>query len=271
MTTRAPRRSPALLLSLGVVLAQGACSSTPRSADAGTTLDAGLASDGGDTTVVLFNGRDLTGWDLFLGTTGETAPDGGLVERDPRAIFSVVTIDNEPAIRISGQTWGALISREEYDAFELTLEYRWGSAIYPPLGFRDSGVMYWSVGAPGAVNAGGGALADPPGSGGFMISVESQIAGNDVGTTYALGPISFRTVRHTPQPELPIGQWNELRIVAGADRSEHRLNGRTVSEQAELVLTLPGEAPRALTRGKLQMQSEGAEIFFRRIKIRRLP
>src|SRR5687767_6832907 len=61
----------------------------------------------------LMNGKDLTGWDTYLGAVYDTltgkqtgAPLG--INTDPRKVFSVVKVDNRPALRISGQDFGGI-------------------------------------------------------------------------------------------------------------------------------------------------------------------
>ena len=69
----------------------------------------------------LFNGRDLTGWDTWLGkllpgqrgnSPAEFAEPVGL-NKDPRGVFSAVEVDGAPAVRISGETYGGLITRDD--------------------------------------------------------------------------------------------------------------------------------------------------------------
>ena len=163
--------------------------------DGGTDNAAGAAGEGGrqaDGVRELFNGIDFTNWDRYLGKPSPAEPPLGL-NNDPHGVYSVVMADGEPAIRISGQDWGSLISKEEFCNFDLRLQYKWGTLLWPPLNSEDSGVMILSAGPLGAVNAGGNALSDPIGSGGFMVSVEYQIAPGDVGGLYNLGPIAFST------------------------------------------------------------------------------
>ena len=91
----------------------------------------------------------------------------------------------------------------------LSLDYRWGTQVWPPLNSLDSGVMYLSTGPLGAVNAGGTALSTPTGSGGFMVSMEYQIAPGDVGGMYNLGPISFQAGPPAQVAEMT-GAWNHV-------------------------------------------------------------
>jgi hypothetical protein len=116
------------------------------------------------------------------------------------------------------------------------------------------------------VNAGGDALSDPPGSGAFMVSMEYQLTRGDEGGAYNLGPIAFTTASRTPLADVPDG-WNPIDITVQGGQSRHQLRGQTVAVASGFQLDWPGEPPRPLSRGKLQLESEGAEIYFRRLTI----
>ena len=225
----------------------------------------GADGDAPDFPRALFNGVDFTGWDRYLGEPAPGADPLGL-DNDPQGVFSVVAVDGEPAIRISGQVWGALISQQELCDFHLSLDYRWGTAVWPPLNSYDSGVMYLSTGPLGAVNAGGPALSNPIGSGGFMVSMEYQITTGDVGGMYNLGPITFQAGPRAQIPETE-GAWNHVDIIVQGGVAKHQLNGQDVTTGTGFAVAWPGEAAQPLICGKLQLQSEGAEIFFRRVQL----
>src|SRR5947207_1967035 len=57
--------------------------------------------------IQLFNGKDLEGWDSDLASAERGQPALGH-NNDPLKVFSVVTEDGEPAIRVSGQVMGGL-------------------------------------------------------------------------------------------------------------------------------------------------------------------
>ncbi|HTV22170.1 MAG TPA: DUF1080 domain-containing protein [Polyangiaceae bacterium] len=219
--------------------------------------------------VSLFNGADFTGWDRYLGRPSDAEPALG-IDNDPRGVYSVVTLDGEPAIRISGEVWGALISQQELGDFHLRAEYKWGALTWPPLNFMDSGIMYLSTGPLGAVNAGGPALSDPVGSGAFMVAMEYQVLPRDVGGCYSLGPIRFEEATRVAGSERA-GGWNQVDIVFEAGEARHFLNGELVAGGSSFELEWPGEPVTVLQRGKLQVQSEGAEIFYRHIELLPLP
>jgi hypothetical protein len=283
--------APMLVLTLGAVV--GACGGAVQggrdgSGAANDAVDVAArdgaanidARDGGlDTSEVdggaqgiwraLFDGGNIAGWDRYLGVPVDaTAPLG--LDDDPRGVFSVVTVEGAPAIRVSGEVWGALVSKDTFCDFHLRAQYKWGTRVWPPLGVRDSGLMYLSTGAFGAVNAGGAAIATPSGSGAFMISIEYQIAPSDVGAMANLGPITFTPLDRTVPTERA-GDWNDIDVLVRGGVSTHTLNGVEVARGQGFVLALPGQAPAPLSCGKLQLQSEGAEIFFRALEIQSPP
>src|SRR4051812_12999620 len=82
----------------------------------------------------LFNGRDLTGWDMFMATPDPTWDVPGLkreasgkclgpmgANRDPLKVFNVEKVDGEPAIHITCQGFGVITTRESFDNFYLRL------------------------------------------------------------------------------------------------------------------------------------------------------
>ncbi|HKQ68294.1 MAG TPA: DUF1080 domain-containing protein [Polyangiaceae bacterium] len=233
----------------------------------------------------LFNGRNLEGWDTYLGPPHE-ADDAGRwhpgstpigLNLDPERVFSVVNIDGASAIQISGQFWGALTTIAEYENYHLFVEYKWGSRVWPQLGSRDSGLLYHSIGAFGAVEKGGASLAEPPGSAFFMTSMELQIAQGDVGSYYALGPIAVDGgvffLRATSQREQS-GKWNTIEVYTASNESLHVVNGVVVAHPRNAVHAVGGEPFARVARGKIQLQSEAAEIYFRTVRlehIERLP
>jgi len=67
--------------------------------------------------------------------------------------------------------------------------------------------------------------------------------------------------------EKPAGEWNTLVLYAVGDRSVHLVNGKVALILTGLRQIVNGkEVP--LTRGRIELQSESAEIFFRNVQIR---
>ena len=94
-----------------------------------------------DEWTTLFNGKDLSGWETFLGTPpGGNEPVGR--NRDPKGVFSVVEVDGKPALRISGDGLGGIATLKEYGNYHLELEFKWGEKRFAPRANepRDSGL-----------------------------------------------------------------------------------------------------------------------------------
>jgi hypothetical protein len=247
----------------------------------------------------LFNGKDLTGWDTFLRPANRTDPNYGL-NRDPEKVFTVEQLDGGPVIHISGKFWGGLITTQGFENYHLRLEFKWGTKTWPPRlnATPDSGLLYHCA-APMAE-----AKYPWPRSIEFNItqhdtgefwSVDNTIADAEViavgdspqelaafkgwcERNEAKGPKlkfqkggrkeTFRDGGFMPAGdfERPAGQWNTLDLYALGDRSVHLVNG-------EVALILTGLRQKAngkevlLTKGRIELQSESAEIFFRHIQI----
>ncbi len=240
----------------------------------------------------LFNGKDLSGWDTWLGVPdGAKEPTG--LNKDPLKVYSVVEVDGKPAIRITGEVFGALTSKQEFENYHLRLEFKWGEKKYPPRlkDRRDSGLLYHCVGEQGV--AGGARKA-------WMQSIECQIMEEDCGDFYSVGgtgvpgplvdvegvrqnekgPVLYkkgapkiigvrsRIVRDVNH-EKPLGQWNTIELLSVGGTSVHIVNGK-----ANLVLTNArrkvGDKEEPLTRGKIQLQSEAAEVYYRNIAVKPL-
>ncbi|MCU1292694.1 MAG: hypothetical protein JWP08_1544, partial [Bryobacterales bacterium] len=89
--------------------------------------------------VVLFNGKNLDGWYTWLQEDKY---------QDPKRVFRV----QEGTIKVSGEEWGGLTSKDSYRDYHLTLEWKWGG---PNLGkraghARDSGILVHGTGEDGA-------------------------------------------------------------------------------------------------------------------------
>jgi hypothetical protein len=57
--------------------------------------------------------------------------------------------------------------------------------------------------------------------------------------------------------ESPYGQWTRLEVIAEGDRVTNVVNGKVVNEGVRS----------SLSEGKILVQCEGAEIYFRRIDL----
>lgn len=239
----------------------------------------------------LFNGRDLAGWDTYLGPRydtvtrkRDTVPVG--LNNDPAKVFSVVKIENENVIRISGENFGGISTVQEFENYHLQLQFKWGDLKWAPRkkAKKDSGVMYDAVGPHGADG------------GNWMRSHEFQVQEGDCGDYWACAgavadvnakqnPDSTFTYDETgdlltfstkspkgrrcikfPDTEKPSGEWNTIDLYCLGGTSIHMMNG-VVNMILLNSRQTDGDKEIPLTKGKIQIQSEGSEVFYRNIRI----
>jgi Domain of Unknown Function (DUF1080) len=198
----------------------------------------------------LFNGKDLKGWYSFLKSKGK--------DNDPEKVFSV----ENGMIHITGKEFGYICYPKEYTNFHLVAEFKWGVKKYPPRDAdttkRDNGICYY---IPMDVR-------DTV----WPKSIEFQIQEGDVGDIWMIDqttmmvngvrskPDSFARVFKKKNGEHPTGEWNKIELIANKGKITYIVNGVVVNE---------GEDP-SLTKGKILVQSEGAEIYYRKIEIEEL-
>ncbi len=233
----------------------------------------------------LFNGKDLEGWDTWLGVPVDAKEPIGL-NKDPLKVYSVGPVDGQPAIRITGEVYGALTSKQEFENYHLRLEFKWGEKKYAPRleARRDSGLLYHCVGEHGVTGRRAWMQSlecqimeqdcgDFHSVAGPLVDVEGTRANEKAPIVYKKGGMKFTGVRsrivRDVNHEKPLGQWNTIELLTVGGTSVHLVNGK-----ANMVLTNSrrkvGDREEPLTKGKIQLQSEGAEIYYRNIAIKPL-
>ena len=239
----------------------------------------------------LFNGRNLDGFYTWLADTQY---------KDPRNVFTVTN----GQIRISGEGLGYLATTNSHSNYHLTLEFRWGNQNWHYGGrigkARDSGLFLHATGPDGNSHDGNGAFMAAiecnifqGATGDFLLirgddaegklippRVTAPVApqkdadgwftyqpGGEPATIERWGRINWshksphwqdktdfrgpRDVEHAP------GQWNKLEAICKQDTIEIRLNGETVNRATKVW---PAS-------GKILLQCEGSEIYFRNLEL----
>jgi hypothetical protein len=225
-----------------------------------------------------FNGKDLTG---FYPYTRDHRYD------DPNKVFTV----HDGMIHISGQEFGGLATRGNFGDYHLITEWKWGEKTWVPRKdrARDSGILLHCVGPDGAaggqwmesiecqiIEGGCGDLLMVGGRGKPSLTCETrrgpdkQLYFEKGGTPVTMNGGRFNWwgrdpawkdvlgVRGPRDVEKPAGQWNRMEVFCQGDTITNIVNGSVVNIGTKS----------SLTQGKIQFQSEGAEIFFRTIEIR---
>ena len=245
-----------------------------------------------DGWIPLFNGKDLTGWDTYLGPPLDDAgkklsdiPVG--LNNDPTHVFSIVNEGVKKVIRISGQGWGGISTAKEYENFHFQLKFKWGSLTWgQKKGMKkDSGLLYFAVGKHGAdygawmrsqeFQIQEGDSGDYWGVSGGMEDVmairksDSEYIYNPMGQLFTFSATSKvgRRCMKGSDAEKPSGEWNTLDLYCHGDTSIHMINGKVMMVLNHSRQMDNGQA-HLLAKGKLQIQSEGAEVYYKDIMIR---
>ena len=220
----------------------------------------------------LFNGSDLSGWYSYLPSKGKNNDLEG-VFRAENGMIHILGVEDHGA-----REFGYLATEKSYSNYHLRLEYRWGDKRFAPRdrSKRDSGVVYHVTG-PDTV---------------WPDGVEYQIQEGDTGDFWLLGgPTLTTTVASTRPKEPQYAQnglpytsrsgrfvrivkdetheragWNTVDIIVQGDTATHMINGQ-VNNRAYSLHTPGGDS---LNAGKILLQAEGAEVFYRNIQIRQL-
>jgi hypothetical protein len=240
--------------------------------------------------------RNLSQWTPFLGVpdpsievpgyTYEKGKPVGL--RDPNGVYSIRLLDDEPVLHVSGEIFGGLTSNESFSNYHVRFQFRWGTKKYPPRANakkRDGGFVFHAIGEHAFFFKT------------WKHAAQFQIQETDVGDFFPLfenkafkSDVPFANGRYTPGAPLqtrtggvthsadavekPSGEWNSVELIAVGADAVQILNGKVVNVLRNLRYVdvksgdLKKEIP--LTGGQFQIQSEGAEMDFRRIEIRSL-
>ena len=245
-----------------------------------------------DTVIHLFDGKSLDGFYTWVVDSHR---------EDPLRVFTVVDqVDGAPAIRVSGEKWGGLTTRESYRDYHLTVEFRWGLLTWGQRknAARDSGVLVHGQGADGSTGR--------DFNGPWMRSIEAQIIEGGVGDIILVAGFEADGTRLTPRLTARAGKDRDGESVfdPNAEPREFgsgRINwsGRdpdwadklgfrgkadmespwgewtrleVIAQGDRLTYLVNGKVVNegvqsSLTEGKILFQCEGAEIFFRRIDL----
>ena len=254
------------------------------------SLSVGALSAESESWSSLFNGQDLSGWDaLFI--KNNTDKSGQASDYFPVTNGVIHVYQGKQADSL--QPFAAIQTQASYSSYRFYVEYKWGTAKFAPRHemLRDAGILYHVHG-----------FGEPA----WPLSVESQIQEGDSGDTYVIGtqaqtfadansylhqPVgSVSSWRFLPQEQGGVARWigapgkilrikhnqvlehegwNTMEVVVRNDRSVHLVNGVVNMRLSHLKRWDEASASwLPLTEGKIVLQAEGAEVFYRKMKIR---
>ncbi|MDO4627809.1 MAG: DUF1080 domain-containing protein [Planctomycetia bacterium] len=230
----------------------------------------------------LFNGQNLDGWYKWIQNQGKN--------NDPAGVFTV----RDGMIRVSGETWGCITTEKSYSNYRIVVEYKWGEKTWGgrEKKARDSGLLIHTFGEDGdfggiwaksvEANICEGATGDfwivGDGDDGISATCKATRRKNNKlvydpengesvtltsnsqgGIQNRYGSVDYRDEKDFRGPDdvEKADEWNTLTVDACGNKMTVYVNGVLVNE----ITDLKQDA------GKIQLQSEGAEIFFRKISL----
>jgi hypothetical protein len=245
--------------------------------------------------------KDLTQWDSYLSFRHKDNYNGKIPKdaagndmrpigynKDETGVFTIKEEQGKPVLRVSGEIYGCLISKKTYKNYHLKWQVKWGTEKYEPRKdkLRDTGILYHSIGEAGAEWWRT-----------WMLSQEFQIMEGHTGDYWkqasscidvrayqsegvmncvADEKAPFRTIGlgndinciRSANFENGAGQWDTLELICFEGKSLHIVNGHVVMVLQNSRYVQPDGKIVTLDSGKIQLQSEAAEAFFRDVQIR---
>lgn len=186
--------------------------------------------------IQLFNGTNLNGWSLY-------AAEDSIVKATD--VFSV----KEGTIHIKGNPFGYMYTNDEYDNFDLHVEWRWADGVG-----SNSGIF----------------LFVQPAEKLWPNAIECQLHKGDAGDFVLLGGsdlAEFKLKEGEKRPEYPVvkkqqestelavGEWNQADITCQDGNITVKINGKIQNR---------GSNP-MYKKGRIALQSEGGEVEFRNV------
>ena len=231
-----------------------------------------------DKPIKLFNGKNLDGFYSYIRGDGHD---------DPRQVFTA----KDGILRVSGDGWGGLITKESYRDYHLIIEFKWGGKTWDSRvdRARDSGLLLHCHGPDGGY------------SGIWMASFEAQIIEGGVGDILVLSTKNTTSsltaeitkdrddetvwkkggekktftgvrinwwgrdpdwadkvgFRGKDDVESPFGEWTRMDVICNGGHLLIKVNGVIVNEAFDAK---PSE-------GKILLQTELAELLVRRYEL----
>jgi hypothetical protein len=209
--------------------------------------------------------------------------------KNANKVFSVIEEKGEPILKVSGEIYGCVFTKKEYENYHLKLKVKFGDKKHEPRlnKLKDSGILYHSIGESGV---------DYWRS--WMLSQEFQIMEGHMGDYWGIAnsAIDIRAYKsegkmnsianskqdflpfgsgtngegfcmRSENHESPNGDWTTLELICFEDKSLHIVNGQVVMVLKNSRYNDNGKAV-SLTKGKIQLQSEAAEVYFKDIQIK---
>lgn len=209
------------------------------------------------------------------------------LNNDLKNVFSVITKNGKPILKITGEIYGALTTKASYKNYHLSVMFKWGDKKWAPRldVIKDSGILYHCYGEHGRFWKT------------WKTCLEYQVQENDLGDFIPLGGNTATPKVDGPKTEIrgrigekrntydptsdtylnkisytsaykeldaPHGEWNHLEIYVLENDAVHIVNGEIVMVVENAINP---ETGKPLTSGQIQIQSEAAECYYKDLTI----
>ncbi|MGC6432360.1 MAG: 3-keto-disaccharide hydrolase [Jejuia sp.] len=205
------------------------------------------------------------------------------LNNDLKNVFTVITENGEPVLKITGEIYGGLTTKDTYSNYHLSIMFKWGDKKWPPRldVKRDSGILYHCYGEHGRfwktwktsleyqvqeTDLGdfipiSGNTGDPK-VGAPLVEIRG-VRGEKKGKYDPNSDTYLKKIGYTDaylEPDAPHGEWNHLEIYVIGNDAVHLVNGKIVMVVENAINP---ETNDPLVEGQIQIQSEAAECYYK--------
>ena len=236
----------------------------------------------------LFNGKNLDGWYTFLQKHGHDSDPDKIITIEDGVIHLYKHAKHGDKV-----VQGYIGTNDKHRDYHFRVQYKWGEKKFAPRFeiLRDAGIYYHHVGRD---------IVWPR-------AMQYQVEKTNIGDIVTVGNLRYDTwvdpkTRSEPKPTFMLredggvlqmhghqagithlahrGQWekpgwNQIEVICRGDSAEHWLKGKLVGECKNIQQPVEGPGDKKwfapLTEGKILLEIEAAEIFFRNVEIKDLP
>ena len=216
----------------------------------------------------------LSEWYKFLPSLGRDNDPAGVFRMEGSDVLHV--LGNPPPA--GDQEFGYVATRSEYGTYRFQVDQRWGTQKFAPRAdsVRDSGLLYHMHGIDAV----------------WPQCMEFQVQENDIGDLFLLGdvgattpvdPMNENQFKEGGKPRVLRGgaikkgatyesltDWNALELFASEREFMHTVNRKVNHRGWAMEYGTGGGNWAPLDRGRILLQAEGAEVFYRSARIRPL-
>jgi len=248
--------------------------------------------------------KDLSKWETYLSYRHKDGYNGKVpvneqgdtvlpvgYNKNVSNVFSMLEENGQPVLKVSGEIYGCVFTKEAYENYHLKLKVKWGNKKWEPRKDKllDAGVIYHSQGPAGADYWRA-----------WMLGQELQIMEGHMGDYWSIANSaidvkafmaegSMSAVASERQTFLPLGAgtgntgfclrsadhettsggYTTIELICFDGKSLHVVNGHVVMILANSRYW-DGKTYQPLTKGKVQLQSEAAEVYYKEVQIKKL-